>query len=104
MWADPKSNTRGLPTLSALASPLNGIVKIEGPDQFRLDELIHKALRARNDPRDLTTDPHASYFGIVPSERTLLRGDGACIAETRFADWLSCSMVQQQPTPIVRGA
>jgi hypothetical protein len=75
MPAAPKANTRGLPTLSALASPLEGIVEIAGPDQFRLDELIHKALRARNDPRD----------------GTLLPGDGPRIAETRFADWLSCS-------------
>jgi hypothetical protein len=104
MQADPKANTRGLPTLLVLASPLNGIVEIAGPDQFRLDELIHKALRARNDPRDVTTDPHASYFGIVPSERTLLPGDGARIAETRFVDWLSCSTAQQQPAPSVRGA
>jgi hypothetical protein len=104
MRADPKANTRGLPTLSALASPLNGIVEIAGPDQFRLDELIQKALRARNDPRDVTTDPHASYFGIVPSERILLPGDGARIAETRFADWLSCSTAPQKPAPSVRGA
>jgi hypothetical protein len=104
MWADPKANTRGLPSLSALASPLNGIVKIAGPDQFGLDELIHKTLRARNDPRDVTTDPHASFFGIVPSERTLLPGDRARIAEARFADWLSCSTAQQQPAPSVRGA
>jgi outer membrane protein TolC len=104
MRADPKANTRGLPTLSALASPLNGIVEIAGPDQFRLDELIHKALRARNDLRDVTTGQHASYFGIVPSERALLPGYGARIAETRFADWLSCSTAQQQPAPSVRGA
>ena len=92
MQADPKANTRGLPTLPALASPLNG------------DELNHEALRARNDPRDVTADPHASYFGIVPSERTLLPGDGARIAGSRFADWLSCSTAQQQPAPSVRGA
>jgi hypothetical protein len=104
MRADQKANTRGLPRLSALASPLNGIVEIAGPDQFRLDELSHEALRARNDPRDVSTDPRASYFGIVPSERTLLPGDGAGIAETRLADWLSCSTAQQQPAPSVRGA
>ena len=103
MRADPKANTRGSPTLPALASPLNPIVEIAGPEQFRLDELIHKALRARNHPSDVTTDPDASYFGIGPSKRTLLPGDGARIAETRFADWLSCSKAQQQPTPTMRG-
>lgn len=59
MPAEPKANTRWLPRLPALASPLNGIVEIAGPAKFRLDELIHKALRAGNDPRDVTTDPHA---------------------------------------------
>ena len=72
MRAEPKADTRALPTLPALGSPLNGIVEIAGPDQCRLDGLIQKALRARNDPRDVTTDPQASYFGMVPSERTLL--------------------------------
>jgi hypothetical protein len=104
MRADLKAKTCGLPMLSALASPLNRIVEIAGPHQFRLYELIQKALRAGNDPRDVATDPHASYFGIVPSERILLPGDGARIAETRFADWLSCSTAQQKPAPNVRGA
>jgi hypothetical protein len=54
--------------------------------------------------RGARVDPHASYFGIVPRERTLLPGHGARIAETRFADWLSCSTAQQQPAPSVRGA
>jgi hypothetical protein len=52
---------------------------------------------------NVTTDAHASYFGIAPSNRDVLRGEGARIAETRFADWLSCSKAQQQPTPTVRG-
>ena len=104
MRAEPKANTRGLPTLPALASPLNGIVEIAERDQFRLNELIPKALRTRDDPSDVTTDRDASYFGIVPSERTLVPGDGARIAETRFADWLSCSTAQQQLAPSVRGA
>ena len=104
MRSDPKANTRGLPRLSALASPLNGIVEIAESGQFRLNEFIHKALSARDDPSDVTTDRAASCFGIVPSERTLLPGDRARIAEARFADWLSCSTAQQQPAPSVRGA
>jgi len=88
----------------SVGSPLNGIVEIAGPDQFRLDELIREGLKARNDPREVITDPHARYFGIEPSERTLLPGDDARIAETRFDDWLSRSTAQQQPAPSVRGA
>src|SRR5262245_17555286 len=36
----------------AVGSPLNGTVEIGGPERFRFDELIRKALRARNDPRE----------------------------------------------------
>jgi hypothetical protein len=54
MRVEPKANTRALPMLPASGSPLNGIVEIAEPDQCRLDELIHKALRARNDSRDVT--------------------------------------------------
>jgi hypothetical protein len=34
------------------------------------------------------TDPQARYFGINPSERLLLPGADARLAETRFSDWL----------------
>jgi uncharacterized protein YbjT (DUF2867 family) len=78
----------------SVGSPLNGIVEIAGPDQFRLDELIREGLKARNDPREVVTDPHARYFGIAPSERTLLPGDDAHIAETRLDDWLSSNELQ----------
>ena len=47
MRAEPKANTRGLPTLPALVSPLNGIVEIAESGQFRLNELIHKSASVR---------------------------------------------------------
>jgi uncharacterized protein YbjT (DUF2867 family) len=72
---------------------LNGIVEIAGPDQFQLDELIRERLSATGDPRQVVTDSHAAYFGITPGERTLLPGDDAHIAHTRFKDWLN------QPSP-----
>jgi uncharacterized protein YbjT (DUF2867 family) len=73
----------------AVGSPVNGIVEIAGPEQFMLDELIRGRLSAIGDPREVVTDPHAAYFGITPGVRTLLPGDNARIAETRFEDWLS---------------
>jgi hypothetical protein len=51
---------------------LNGIAEIAGPEQFRLDQLIRGALKARNDRREVITDPHARYYGIAVSQRTLL--------------------------------
>jgi uncharacterized protein YbjT (DUF2867 family) len=72
----------------AAGAPLNGMVEIAGPEQFRLDELIRGVLTKRNDPREVVTDPQARYFGINPSERALLPGADARLAETRFSDWL----------------
>jgi uncharacterized protein YbjT (DUF2867 family) len=73
----------------SVGSPVNGIVEVAGPQQFRLDELIRRFLRDRRDPREVITDPHACYSGAELDERTLLPGDDATLAETRFDDWLS---------------
>jgi uncharacterized protein YbjT (DUF2867 family) len=73
----------------SIGSPVNGIVEVAGPQQFRLDELIRRVLRERDDPREVITDPHARYFGAELGERTLVPGDDARLAETRFDDWLS---------------
>ena len=72
----------------AVGPPLNGIVEVAGPGEFRLDELIRGRLKANDDPREVITDPNAQYFGITPGERTLLPDAGARIAETRLEDWL----------------
>jgi uncharacterized protein YbjT (DUF2867 family) len=72
----------------AVGAPLNGMVEIAGPEKFRLDELIRGVLTTRNDPREVVADPQARYFGINPSERALLPGADARLAETRFSDWL----------------
>jgi uncharacterized protein YbjT (DUF2867 family) len=77
----------------AVAPPLNGIVEIAGPEQFRLDELIRGVLKARHDPREVITDPNARYYGIAPGERTLLPENDARVGQIRFDDWLRDSQV-----------
>jgi uncharacterized protein YbjT (DUF2867 family) len=77
----------------AVGSPVNGIVEVAGPQQFRLDELIRRVLREAGDPREVITDPHARYFGAQLGERTLVPSDAARLAETRFDDWLSQAVV-----------
>ena len=37
----------------------------------------------------LSPDPHARYYGMELSERTLVPGDDARLGETRFETWLS---------------
>jgi hypothetical protein len=68
---------------------LNGIREIAGPAPFRLDELVRKALAARNDPREVVTDEKARYSGALIGERTLLPGPDAQLGETTLATWLA---------------
>jgi uncharacterized protein YbjT (DUF2867 family) len=75
----------------AMGSPVNGTVEVGGPEKFRLDELVLQGLAARNDPREVVTDPHARYYGLELSERTLIPSDDARLGETRFETWLTQS-------------
>jgi uncharacterized protein YbjT (DUF2867 family) len=72
----------------AEGSPVNGVVEIGGPEQFRFEEAVRRVLAAANDPREVVTDDAAGYYGITVSERTLLPGDAARLGETRLDDWL----------------
>ena len=89
----------------AIAPPVNGIVEVGGPEKFRLDEFIRRALTARRDPREVVADPHARYYGIEVKERTLVPEDDAKLGKIRFEDWLAQSAAQtpgaqSQPTGV----
>jgi uncharacterized protein YbjT (DUF2867 family) len=76
---------------TAVGPPVNDTVEVAGPEQFRLDELIRKVLSARNDPRQVVTDPVARYFGADLGERTLVPDENAKLGPTRLEDWLGRS-------------
>ena len=78
----------------AVLAPVNGIVEIAGPQQFRFDEFIRLGLAARQDPRVVIADPHARYFGAELGERTLVPDADARLGEIRFEDWLGKSAPQ----------
>ena len=80
-------------TRVAIGAPLNGIVEVGGPEQFRLDEIVRRYLAARDDRRSVIADPHARYYGAELGERTLVPDNNATIGETRFEDWLSQQFV-----------
>ncbi len=75
----------------AVGAPVNGIVEIGGPEQFRLDELVRRRLVSLKDPREVIADPKALYSGAKISEKTLVPGNNARLGETRFESWLSQS-------------
>jgi len=76
-------------TVSRVAetAPLNGLVEVAGPEEFRLDQLVHEGLQTSHDPRKVVADHDAKYFGATLSERVLLPGLGALIGSTTIADW-----------------
>ena len=73
----------------AVGQPINGIVEIAGPEQFRVDELVRRRLVSLKDPREVVADANARYGGARVSERTLLPGNNARLGETRFETWLT---------------
>jgi len=73
----------------ALGTPVNGIVEVAGPERVRMSELVQRFLNAKHDQRTVVPDAHAAYFGVELSDQSLVPGDRARIAATRFEDWLS---------------
>jgi len=75
----------------AAGPPVNGIVEIGGPEQFRIDELVRRHLASLKDPREVIADPKALYAGAKLSEGTLVPDKNARLGETRFETWLTQS-------------
>jgi uncharacterized protein YbjT (DUF2867 family) len=78
----------------AVGPPVNGIVEIAGPEQFRLDDLVRRRLAALKDPREVIADPKALYSGAKVSEKTLVPGNNARLGQTSFETWLTQSAAQ----------
>jgi len=73
----------------AVDQPVNDIVEIGGPEQFRVDELVRRRLVSLKDPREVVADPNARYSGAKLSEKTLVPDNKARLGETRFETWLT---------------
>ncbi|BCS35691.1 LysR family transcriptional regulator [Luteitalea sp. TBR-22] len=76
----------------AVGRPVDGVIELAGPEVFRLDEIVGRVLRARQDARRVVADPRAAYFGARLTGRELLSGDAARIGSTRFDTWLRHSV------------
>jgi uncharacterized protein YbjT (DUF2867 family) len=75
----------------AVGPPVNGMIEIGGPEQFRVDELVQRRLATLKDAREVVADPKARYAGALLSETTLVPGKNARLGETRFEAWLAQS-------------
>ncbi len=78
----------------AVGPPVNGIIEIAGPEQFRVDELVRRRLASLKDSREVIADPNATYDGARVGEKTLLPGDSARLGNIRFETWLARSAMQ----------
>jgi uncharacterized protein YbjT (DUF2867 family) len=74
---------------AALAEPVNDTIEIAGPETFTLDQPVRKALEYDKDPRKVTVDPEAPYFGVKVNKQTLVPGSNARLGSTRFDWWLT---------------
>ena len=75
----------------ALEAPINGMIEVAGPEKIHLDELVRSFLSTNKDTRQVITDVHARFYGSELEDYSLIPGDNARIAPTRFEDWLTRS-------------
>jgi uncharacterized protein YbjT (DUF2867 family) len=75
----------------ALEAPRNGYINVAGPERRQLDELAREFLKAKNDPREVVTDPSLGYFGGQVPENALVPDHDELLGTVRFSDWLARS-------------
>jgi len=73
---------------AATDEPLNRTVELAGPEKFRMDEITARVLAFDNDPRTVTMDPQATYFGLKVDDQSLVPGPEASVGPTAFTSWL----------------
>jgi uncharacterized protein YbjT (DUF2867 family) len=74
---------------TAAGDPVNGVIEVAGPDQYRFDVFSERARRAQGDAREVVADPDARYFGTQLTERSLVPvGDAPRLGELRYEEWL----------------
>jgi hypothetical protein len=65
-----------------------GTTELAGPEQFRLNQIVQRALAASGDGSSVTADPQARYFGAELNDGSLVPGAGARLGGIRYEAWL----------------
>jgi uncharacterized protein YbjT (DUF2867 family) len=82
----------------ALEAPKNGYINVAGPERRQLDDLARELLKAKNDPRQVVTDPSLGYFGGQVPENALVPDHDEVLGTVRFSDWLAHSKAEAHQT------
>jgi uncharacterized protein YbjT (DUF2867 family) len=75
----------------AIASPLNAIIEVAGPEAMSIADFVGRFLTAKGDKRKVIADPKALYYGAVMGSLGIAPGDNPRIGPTRFDAWFSRS-------------
>lgn len=73
----------------AVQAPLNGTCEVAGPEAVPLDQLVRQVFQARQDRREVVSDPRATYFGSPLEGNALIPGPNARIGKVSLAQWLA---------------
>ncbi|CDX44453.1 putative nucleoside-diphosphate sugar epimerase [Mesorhizobium plurifarium] len=76
-------------TDAALASPVNGVVEISGPERLRLCDFVARYLKATGDTRTVIADPEARYFGTRLQDGSLVSDNHPRIGRVGFDEWFA---------------
>ncbi|MBF9131374.1 SDR family oxidoreductase [Plantactinospora sp. S1510] len=78
----------------AVDQPANGTIELAGPEQIRQDDFVRQFLAAKQDTRQVVTDPDARYFGADVNDGSLVPAGPARVGATHFADWLTAKQTK----------
>jgi uncharacterized protein YbjT (DUF2867 family) len=78
----------------ALAPPRNSIIEIAGPERAPFDTIVARYLKAVGDPRVVSPDAEARYFGGRVEEHSIVPLGAARLGHIHLDEWLSRSRAQ----------
>jgi len=73
----------------AVHPPINGIVEVAGPEAIPMFEAVRRYMASKGDPREITSDPQARYYGARVNDNSLTPGINPRLGPTSLEQWLS---------------
>jgi uncharacterized protein YbjT (DUF2867 family) len=72
---------------TAAGAPLNDTIEIAGPETFGFDEIVRTHLASKDDPREVRSDPRATYFGAPLQDGELVPHGKAQLGDVSYEQW-----------------